>query len=238
MPKPSGKVRICVDMKPLNKNVTREFHPLPAIDETLAQLSGARIFTKLDGNAGFWQIPLAKESRPPTTFITPFGRYQFNALSFGITSAPELFQKRKNALLCNMNGVLCLMDDVLVYGKDQREHDKRLEAVLQWIEAAGMTLNRDKCEVSKTQLKFLGHIIDQSRVRADLAKTEANIPMSAPQNVAEVQRFIGMANQLSNCGNLLHPLTVLLSKKNVWTWGPSQEEAYTTLKDKLSKLTT
>ena len=242
MPKPSGKVRICVDMKPLNENVMREFHPLPAVDETLAQLSGARIFTKLDANAGFWQILLAKESRPLTTFITPFGRYQFNALPFGITSAPELFQKRMNALLSNLKGVLCLMDDVLVYGKDQREHDKGLEAVLQWIEAAGMTLNHDKCEVSETQLKFLGHIIDQSGVRADPAKTEAIIQMSAPQNVAEVRRFIGMAKQLSkfipNCANLLHPLTVLLSKKNVWTWGSSQEEAYTTLKDKLSKLTT
>ena len=91
--KPSGTVRICVDMKPLNENVMREFHPLPAVDETLAQLSGARIFTKLDANAGFWQIPLAKESRPLTAFITPFGRYQFNVLPFGITSAPELFQK-------------------------------------------------------------------------------------------------------------------------------------------------
>ena len=133
------------------------------------------------------------------------------------------------------------MDDVLVYGKD-KEHDKQLEAVLQQIEAAGMTLNSDKCEVSKTQLKFLGHIIDQSGIRADPAKTEAIIKMSAPKNVAEVRRFVGMVNQLSkfipNCADLLHPLTVLLSKKNVWAWGPSQEEAFTTLKDKLSKLTT
>ena len=175
VPKPSGKVRICVDMKPLNENVMREFHPLPAIEETLAQLSGARIFTKLDGNAGFWQIPFANESCSLTTFITPFGRYQFNALPFGITSAPELLQNCMNALLSNLKGVLCLMEDVLVYGKDQREHDKRLEAALQQIEAAGMTLNRDKCEVSKTQLKFLGHIIDQSGVRADPAKMDAII---------------------------------------------------------------
>ena len=102
---------------------------------------------------------LAKESHPLTAFITPFGRYQFNTLPFGITSAPELFQKRMNTLLSDLKGVLCLMDDVLVYGKDQSEHDKRLKAVLKCIEAAGMTLNSDKCEVSKTQLKFLGHII-------------------------------------------------------------------------------
>ena len=86
------------------------------------------------------------------------------------------------------------------------------------------------------------HIIDQSGIRADPAKTEAIIKMSAPQNVAEVRRFVSMVNQLSkfipNCADLLHPLTVLLSKKKVWVWGPSQEEAFTTLKDKLSKLTT
>ena len=80
VPKPSGKVRICVDMKPLNENIMREFHPLPAVDETLAQLSGATVLMKLDANSGFWQIPLAQESHPFTTFITPFGRYQFNFL--------------------------------------------------------------------------------------------------------------------------------------------------------------
>ena len=79
-------------MKPLNENVMRAFHSLPAVDETLAQLSDAQTFTKLDTKAGLWQIPLAKESRPLTAFITPFGRYQFNTLPFGITSAPELFQ--------------------------------------------------------------------------------------------------------------------------------------------------
>ena len=88
VPKPLGKVRICVNMKPLNENVMRTFYPLPAVDETLAQLSDAQIFTKLDTNAEFWQIFLAKESRPLTEFITPFSRYQFNTLPFGITSVP------------------------------------------------------------------------------------------------------------------------------------------------------
>ena len=91
-----------------------------------------------------------------------------------------------HTLLSNQKGVLCLMDDVLVYGKDQSEHDARLEAVLKCIEASGMTLNSDKCEVSKTQLKFLGHIIDQNEVKADPAKTEAIMQMSVPQNVTEV----------------------------------------------------
>ena len=92
-PKCSGAVRICVDLKPLNESVLRETHPIPKVDNTLAQLAGAAIFSKLDANSGFWQIPLAEESRKLMTFITPFERYCFNKLPFGISSAPELFQK-------------------------------------------------------------------------------------------------------------------------------------------------
>ena len=148
VPKPSGQVHICVDLKRLNECVQREFHPLPHVEETLAQLTGAQVFTKLDANSGFWQIPIARKSQLLTTFIIPFGRYCFNKLPFGITSVPELFQQRMNSMLSGLSGVLCLMDDVLIFGKDQAEHDERLEKVLKRIETAGVTLNHNKCEFS------------------------------------------------------------------------------------------
>ena len=131
VPKRSGAVRICVDLKPLNESVLREVHPIPTVDDILGELSGATIFSKLDANSGFWQIPLAAKSRLLTTFITPFGRYCFNKLPFGISSAPELFQKRMSILLEGLDGVVCLMDDVLVVGKNQHEHDERLIKVLE-----------------------------------------------------------------------------------------------------------
>lgn len=123
--------RICVDLTHLNKNVLREYHPLPNIDDTLAQLTEATKFTKLDANSGFWQIPLAKSSRLLTTLITPVGRFCFNKLPFGISRAPKLFQKRMSTMLEGLQGVLCLMDDVLVYGQDQENHDEKLQAMLQ-----------------------------------------------------------------------------------------------------------
>lgn len=82
------------------------------------------MFSKLDANSGFWQIPLAKKSHLLTMFITPFGRYCFNKMPFGISSAPEHFQKRMSKILAGLKGVLCLMDDVLVFGKDVKEHDE------------------------------------------------------------------------------------------------------------------
>jgi hypothetical protein len=117
VPKPSGDVRICVDLKPLNESVLREVHLLPKVDETLAQLAGAAVFSKLDANSGFWQIPLAKSSHHLTTFLTPFGRYCFNKMPFGISSAPEHFQKRMCEILSltGLEGILCQMDNVLIY---------------------------------------------------------------------------------------------------------------------------
>ena len=122
--KKDGTIRICVDLKPLNQNVLREVHPLPKVDDTLAQLAGAQLFSKLDANCGFWQIPVAKKSRHLTTFVTPYGRYCFNKLPFGISSAPEHFQKRMLKILAGLDGVLCLIDDILVFGKNEEEHDK------------------------------------------------------------------------------------------------------------------
>ena len=110
--KKTGSVRLCVDRKPLNENILCEVHPIPRVDEALAQLAGATVFTKLDANSSFWQILLSPESRPLTTFITPFGRYHFNKLPFVISSAPELFQRRMNSILEGLEGVVCLIDDV------------------------------------------------------------------------------------------------------------------------------
>ena len=196
VPKKSGDVRICVDLKPLNESVLWEVRPMQKVDETLAQLAGAALFSKLDVNSGFWQIPLAEESRSLTTFVTPFGRYRFNKLPFGISSAQELFQKWISKVLEGLDGVVCQVDDVLDFGKDQAEHDTQVIAALERIEKAGVTLNKDKCEFWKRQLKFLGHLIDAEGIRADPEKTGALQDLAPPKSISELCRFMGMANQL------------------------------------------
>ena len=99
VPKQDGAVRVCVDLKGLNETVLVETHLIPGVDDTLAQLTGATSFSKVDANSGFWQIPLSEDSRLLTTFITPHRRYCFNKLPFEILSAPELFQSRMNRIL-------------------------------------------------------------------------------------------------------------------------------------------
>ncbi|GBN33323.1 Transposon Ty3-G Gag-Pol polyprotein [Araneus ventricosus] len=105
VPKSDGNVRICVDLIELiNKNVIRELHPLPKAEYSLHLLVGAKNFSKLDANSGFWQIPLDKKSSYLSTFITPFGRFRCQRLPFGISSAPEHFQRSMSQMLEGIPG--------------------------------------------------------------------------------------------------------------------------------------
>ena len=235
VPKGNKKVRICVDLTHLNKSVRRERHLLPAVEQSLAQLAGARVFSTLDANSGFWQIPLDRKSALLTTFITPFGRYCFHCLPFGITSAPEHFQRRMSDILTGLEGVVGMMDDVLVHGRTTEEHDERLDKVLQKLEEAGLTLNCQKCHFSKPQVKFLGQIVD--KVRPDPEKVRAIQDVQPPQNVGDVRRFLGMCNHLSkfspNLAEKTKPLRELLNKRNQWTWGEPQQTAFPEVKEAL-----
>ena len=156
----------------LNKAIQREVHPMPSVNESLAKLGNSKIFSKLDANSGYWQIPLDEESQPLTTFATPFGRYCFNRLLFGISSTPEIFQQALSRFLEDLDGTMYQMNDILVHGVDQSVHERCLRAVLHSLQEAGLTLN-DKCEFSKASITFLTHIIDGSRLHADPLKTTA-----------------------------------------------------------------
>ena len=117
-------------------------------------------------------------------------------MPFRISSVPEHFQKRMNEILKDLPGVVCLIDDVLVYGSTEAEHDKHLQAVFEQMQSAGVTLNKEKCEFGKTTIKFLGHIITPEGISPDPHKTTTVKNMKQPSNVSELRRFLGMVNQL------------------------------------------
>ncbi|KAL1279526.1 hypothetical protein QQF64_026199 [Cirrhinus molitorella] len=131
---------------------------------TSLQLAGVTVFSSLDTASGFWQIPLDDASKRLTTFITPFKRYHFRRMPFGITSAPEIFQKRMSELLLNVEGVCCYMDDILVYGCTHEEHDHRLDEVLKAIHASGLKLKK-KCKILvPKELGFVGHCFSKEGI--------------------------------------------------------------------------
>lgn len=234
----TNRARICVDLTKLNKSVKRERYILPTSDEITSKLSGATVFSSLDAASGFWQIPLHPDSCKLTTFITPFGRYCFKRLPFGITSAPEIFQRKMLETLEDLEGVEAFMDDILVYGSTMEEHDARLDKVFSRIESAGLKLNKEKCSLRQSQLRFLGHLIDHSGVRPDPDKVEAISQLPPPRNVQELKRVLGMVNYLGKyipaLATIGQPLYELLKMKNIWTWGPSQQSAFENIKSMLT----
>lgn len=188
----TGPVRICVNFTKMIESVCREKCILPSVEHTLGMLAGATVLSKQDADMGFWQIPLTKESAKYTTFITPFGRYYFNRLPFGVVSAPEHFQR----MMMTEERVLCHMDDILVWGWTQDKHGMRLHAVLEKVQKTGITLNMGKCELSHHTVRFFGHVISVDGVKPDPEKTRAVQEMEAPKNVSKVRSFLGMVNQL------------------------------------------
>ena len=149
---------------------------LPLVDHISAQLTGATVFTKLDTNTGLWQIKFSEESALYTTFITPFGRFCFKRLPLGITSAPEFFQKKMSMVLADLEGLVCMIDDVVIYGCNQEDHDQWLRVVLDRLHKAGVTLNIDKYELSKSCVRFLGQQVDSQGIRPDPEKLFSKSP--------------------------------------------------------------
>ena len=228
--KPNGQVRICVDLTELNKAVQLEVHPMSLVDESLAKLGNSKIFSKL------WQLPLDEESRLLTTIVTLSRRYCFIRLPFGISSAPEIFQRTLSRILEDLEGTICQMDDILEHGIDQPVHDRHLRAVLRRLQEAGLTLN-DKCEFSKPSIKFLAHIIDGSGLHADPEKTSAIAQFPEPSDVHGLQRFMGMVNYLCKfiprLADLTEPLRQLLRKDSTWVQEEPQQQAFQQFKGAL-----
>ena len=235
VPKPGqDKVRICTDYTELNKFVMREIHPMATVENSLASIGQAKIFSKIDANSGFWQIPLNAESSKLTTFLTHQGRYRYLRLPQGLCSAPEIFQAEMSRILKDIAGVVIHMDDILVFGQTKEEHDSRLREVLGKIEKAGLTLNESKCAFGVKRVSFLGHLIDEQGIHAG-PRIQGILDFPTPTDVKSVRSFLGLVNQYArfSCrlAEVSKPIRELLQKDIVWTWGKAQDDAFQGIKE-------
>ncbi len=232
--KPNGKIRLCIDPKDLNRAIKREQYPMKTIEEVISQMPNAKFFSKLDATQGYWQVRLDDESSIKCTFNTPFGRYRFNRLPFGISSAPEVFQNIMSQIFDGHEGIEVIVDDLLIWGETQQQHDERLKQVLNIAREAGIKLNKDKCEIGLQQVTYIGHTLSSSGLKPDVNKVEAIKAMDTPTDKAAVQRFLGMATYLAkfipNFSQLAAPLRVLLEKNTEWHWDLPQQSSFERLK--------
>ena len=151
------EVRLTCDSRDLNSNLKRTRFVMKTMDELIAAVNGAVMFSKLDLRKAFHQVKIAAESQHLTTIATPFGMYRYKRLHMGITSASEIFTEIIRKMLEDLPGCVNMTDDILVFGRTPVEHHANLRRVLKRLEERGVTLNVEKSQFCKTELTFYGH---------------------------------------------------------------------------------
>ena len=243
--KKNGDLRICIDPRPLNKALKREHHPMPVLDDLLPELAKAKIFSRLDLQDGYWHCDLTEESSRLTTFQTPFGRYRWKRLPFGLSVSAEIFQKRLKSALEGLRGVECVADDILVWGSGdtaaeaESNHDENLHNLLERAQHKGLKFNKKKCQFKTTTTEFQGHILTTQGLQADPKKVRAILDMKAPSNVAEVRILRGAIGYLSrylpSLSTVIEPISRLTKEDVPWHWETTQERAFRDVKGLITK---
>ena len=238
--KKSGKPRLVVDFRRLNQKIVPIRYPLPHLESSLQLLGGNKWFTTLDLISGYHQIPLREEDKHKSAFSSGSGLYEFNRVPFGMISSGAAMQYAMERVLAGLNNNICLsyIDDILIYGKTEKEHDQNLNAVLKRLLECGFKINGNKCTFRKTQVECLGHLISEDGITPHPSKVEAFLNKSRPRNVKEMQSFIGLASYyrrfIPNFSKIAKPI-VNLSKKDVkFVWDDDCQNAFDELKKHLS----
>lgn len=226
--KSNGKIRLCIDPKPLNKALRRNHFPLPVIDDLLPLLTNAKVFSVVDAKNGFWHVQLDDESSFLTTFGTPWGRFRWTRMPFGISPAPEEFQRRLEYALEGLDGIKPIFDDILVFGVGETEaealsdHDAKLTALLERCRATGIKLNKEKLKLRRKEVKFMGHVICQDGLKPDPDKVQGIKEMPTPTSKQDLKRLLGMVNYLQkfapNLSEVTAPMRDLLKEGNQFRW--------------------
>ena len=243
--KKNGSLRVCIDPRPLNKALRRSTYPMLTMEDILPRLSKAKVFTVCDVKNGFWHVQLEEASSLLTTFSTPYGRFKWNRLPFGLSSAPEIFQRNLDQCIQGLPCVARIVDDLLIWGegetieKAMQDHDVNVERMLERAQSANLKLNPEKLKYKMTTVKFAGYILTANGGhKPDPEKVAAIVEMPAPQDVAGVRRFLGMTNYfakyLDGLSGMSEPLRQLTSDKVEWQWTHEQEEAFRKIKAALS----
>ncbi|KAG7312060.1 hypothetical protein JYU34_001506 [Plutella xylostella] len=237
--KKDGTLRICLDPKDLNEVLLREYYLIPTLEEIIPNLCNKNIFSVLDLSEGFYNIKLTKESSDLCTFNSPFGCYKFNRLPFGLSVAPEIFQKYNERAFGDIPGVIIYCDDLLLCADSEAEHDAILKQVFERAKLYNVKFNKRKFQYKLTEVKYFGHIFSKKGMKIDPERIQAIANIKSPTKVKELQIFLGMVNYLRRfvpqLADLAAPLQLLLKKNVEWLWSDVHEAVFNKLKEKISQ---
>ncbi|KAK3746720.1 hypothetical protein QZH41_006652 [Actinostola sp. cb2023] len=226
-------------MRQANRAIVREKHPVPTVEETLQEVSGAKVFSKLDLNMAFHQIELHPDSRDITTFAGPNGLYRYKRLLFGVNMATEKFQQIIWQIIKDCPGAHNIHDDLRVVGVNDKEHDENLDRVMHKLEENGLTLNYQKCKIGVPSMIYMGDVLSGDGLKVSSERVKAIVEAPRPQNQAEMRSFLGSVQFCSkfipSFATVSGPLWDLTRKASHWKWGQQEEEALKKVKELLTK---
>ena len=238
--KRDGSLRICIDPCNLNRSLKREHYQLPVLDDILPDLAKAKVFSKVDLSHGYWHCTLDEESSLLTTFSTPFGRYRWRRLPFGLSASSEIFQKRLHQALEGLLGVACIADDILVYGvgdtleEAMLNHDQNLASLLERCHHKSIKLNKHKLALRVQEVDFMGHLLTAQGLKPDPKKVEAILKLPTPKSKEDIERLNGTVNYLAKflprLSHVMEPLRRLTQTGVEWHWDDGEEKAFSEVK--------
>lgn len=233
-------LRMCVDYRPLNAITIKNKYPLPRIDVLFDQLAGAEVFSKIDLRSGYHQIKIRPCDVPKTAFSTRYGLYEYLVMSFGLTNAPAYFMYLMNSVFMEEldKFVVVFIDDILIYSKTEEEHAQHLWIVLQRLQDHQLYVKYSKCEFWLSSVKFLGHTISAEGIAVDPSKVQEVLDWKSPTSVHEIRSFLGLAGYyrrfIQDFSKIAKPMTELLQKGVKFVWSKDCENAFQTLKQRLT----
>jgi Reverse transcriptase (RNA-dependent DNA polymerase)/RNase H-like domain found in reverse transcriptase len=209
--KKDGSWRPCGDFRPLNLITTADKYPLPNMADFAARLGGCRVFSKLDLNKGYLQVPVAEADIPKTALITPFGLFEFVRMPFGLKNAGMTFQRMMDAIFADLPFVFIYLDNVLIASRTVEEHQHHLRLVFQLLSKNGLLLNVAKCVLAADSIDFLGHRITAAGIQPLPHRVAAINTFPQPRTVRDLQAFLGLFNFyrkfVPKAAAILKPLT-------------------------------
>src|SRR5437667_459649 len=232
--------RLVVDYRPLNEVTVKNKYPLPDINILFDQLSGAKVFSKIDLRSRYHQIKVREEDIPKTAFSTRYGLYEFLVMSFGLTNAPAFFMYLMNSVFMMELDVFVVVfiDDILVYSKNEEEHAKHLRIVLDRLREHQLYAKFSKCQFWLKEVSFLGHILSAKGVAVDPSKVQEVLDWKSPTSVTEIRSFLGLAGYyrrfIQDFSKIAKPMTKLLQKEAKFIWTSDCEAAFQKLKTLLT----
>lgn len=239
--KKNGEIRMCVDYRAINRVTIRDNYPIPLIEDCLEYFSGKRYFSTLDLRDGFHHIPMNEDSVKYTSFVTPFGQFEYTHMPFGLKNAPAVFQRYIHLQLkplIDKGLIVVYLDDVSIATSDLNSHIEVLREVLRRIRTAGLELNLKKCQFAFTEIDYLGYRVSENGIRPSTVHVEAIKSYPMPTNTKEVQRCNGLFSYfrrfVPKFAQVAKPITDLLRKDAKFEWTDACTVAFEYLRDRLT----